>query len=224
MISVKNIKAINHKMQIMKQFFIALLSALILLPACKNKSTSASEIKQSTEAAVKKGKYAIKSGVVEYKTQIMGMDAKQILMFDEYGEKEKTEIEIEMMGVKSHTCTITKDGFVYTFDPEKKTGTKTSLIPQSTNIDFENLTEEFKEDMKLVKLGSETFLEKKCDKYSIDNEKLKMKGTYLVWKGIPLKTDVDLSSMKMALAATKVDENTGLPASTFDIPTDIKFE
>ncbi len=210
----------------MKLLITITLSLTFLLTACKSKTTSnANETKNhSADAISKKGKYAIKSGIVEYKTQVMGMDAKQTLLFDDYGAKEKTVVEMEMMGMKSQTNTITKDGVVYNYDAEKKTGTKTDEITKSSSIDFENLTEEIRKDMKLEKIGEEPFLGKNCDKYSINYEKMKMKGTYLVWKGIPLKTDIEISSVKMILEAVKLTESVSIPATEFEIPKDIKFQ
>lgn len=210
----------------MKKLLIPLLSIALILTGCKSKNSNAAANDQKGESSTitKKGKYAIKSGTVQYKTQVMGMEAIQTMMFDDYGAKEKTVVEMEMLGIKSQTTTITKDGFTYSYDTEKKTGTKTVEVTQSSNIDFENLTEEIKKDMKLEKIGEENFLGKSCDKYSIDYEKLKMKGTYLVWKGVPLKTNIDMSSMKIALEAIKFTEDPSFSASEFEVPADIKFQ
>jgi len=154
----------------------------------------------------------------------MGMEATQTMCFDDYGAKENQDVAMEVMGFKVHTITVMKDGFSYNYDPDKKTGTKTSLTGRNDNIDFENLTEEIQKEMKIEKIGSEKFLDKNCTKFSINNEKLRMKGSYLVWKGIPLKTDVDLGGMKMLLEATKITENADVPAEKFVIPADIKFQ
>ncbi len=178
-----------------------------------------------TETGLKtgKGKYVMKSGMVEYKTQVMGMEATQTMYFEDYGAKETQDVAMEMMGMKINTITVMKDGFSYNYDPDKKTGTKTSLTGRTDNIDFENLTEEIQKEMKIEKIGTEKFLDKTCTKYSINNEKLNMKGSYLVWKGIALKTNVDMGGMKILLEATKITENADIPAEKFEIPADIKF-
>lgn len=72
-----------------KQFLIlALLSASFVIISCKSNptdssATNGSELSEASESAsstsTQKSRYAIKSGIVEYKTQIMGMDAKQTL-------------------------------------------------------------------------------------------------------------------------------------------------
>jgi hypothetical protein len=204
----------------------AFLVSAIILVSCKSKtSETASANDNKTDAAkeISKGKYALKSGIVEYKTQMMGMDVKQILSFDDYGKKEVQEVEMDVMGTKIHTVTLNKDGYVYTIDMVRKTGTKTPSYSNSSNIDFENLSEQMVKDMNLKKLGTEEFLGKTCEKMSIDYTKMKMKGNFLVYKGVALKMENDLGGMKMNLIAEKFVENPEIPAAKFEIPADVKI-
>jgi hypothetical protein len=205
---------------------IALVAFAILLFACKGKTSKqpapVTENKTEEVKGPSKGKYAIKSGIVEYKTQMMGMDVKQVLTFDDYGKKEVTEMLMEMMGTKMHTISITKDGFQYTYDLEKKTGTKSPYYSGgSSNIDFENLSAEMTKDMNLKKLGTEQYLGKTCEKMTVDYEKMKMKGSFLVYKGVALKMDADVGTLKMNLLAEKFEENPEIPASKFEVPADV---
>ena len=210
-----------------KLITLALLASVALLFSCKSKTSetaATTENPAATETATPKGKYAIKSGIVEYKTQMMGMDMKQTLTFDDYGKKETIDLEMDMMGVKIHTVTITKDGFMYTLDMEKKTGTKVpSYQGTNQNIDFENLSEEMVKDMNLKKEGTEEYLGKTCEKMSIDYTKMKMKGTFLVYKGVALKSDTDMGTMKMKLVGEKFTENPEIPAEKFEVPADVKI-
>jgi outer membrane lipoprotein-sorting protein len=155
---------------------------------------------------------------------MMGMDMKQVMSLDDYGKKEVTEIMMEMMGTKIHTVTLTKDDFVYTIDMVKRTATKSpSYQGSNQNIDFENLSEEMVKDMNLKKEGTEEFLGKTCEKMSIDYTKMKMKGTYLVYKGIALMVDTDMGTMKMKLIGEKFVENPDIPAEKFEVPADVKI-
>lgn len=211
------------------------LSCLMIITLCgtscnnQNKKTGDAAGTTVTEENGKpvmkegKGKYGMKSGIVEYKANMMKMDSKMTIYFDGFGAKESTVTEMNMMGMSIKSVSIKKDGIVYTFDPEKKTGQKASVIPEK-DIDFENLTEEFQKEMKLEKVGEETFLGKSCVKYTIDSEKFKMKGSYLVWQGVALKSDIDMGGMKVEMTAVKFDENANVPASTFEVPADIKFQ
>jgi hypothetical protein len=206
----------------MKRIMLMVVTAVCLI-SCQNQKSQVREESEEVLGKVGRGKYGIETGVVEYKTKMMGMDAIQKLYFVGYGEKESTVTDIEMMGMKLKSVTVTKDGMMYNYDPQQRTGSKTSMNSKS-NIDFENLTEQVMEDMKIRKVGEERMLGRKCIKYSIDNASLKMKGYYWVWKGIPLKTDVDMGSMKMVLEAISVQENVSIPDNQFDIPGDIRFE
>ena len=209
-----------------KLITLALLASVALLFSCKSKTseTATPENPAASETSTPKGKYAIKSGIVQYKTEMMGMEVMQTLTFDNYGKKEATDVEMEMMGVKVHTVNLTKDGFIYNLDMVKKTGTKSPEVNiANASIDFENLTEEMVKEMELKKLGTEEFLGKTCEKMSIDNKKMGMKGTFLVYKGVALKSETDLGSMKMNLLAEKFEENPTIPAEKFEVPSDIKI-
>ena len=211
-------------MKLLKITSLALLAFSLGFVSCKSKTSETTlAIDNKTEAfnATPKGRYAIKSGIVEYKTEIMGMPAKQTLIFDDYGQKELTDMEMEMMGTKIRTVTITKDGFIYTLDLEKKTGTR--IKGNSPNIDFENLSEQMVKDMNLKIEGTEDYLGKTCEKMSIDYTKMKMKGTFLVYKGVALQSDIDMGTMKMKLVGEKFEEYPSIPASKFEIPSDIKI-
>lgn len=204
-------------------FSISALIFAVVLFSCSGKSSDSTTKTEPGASAskVSKGKYAIKSGIVEYKTSMMGMDMKQTLTFDDYGAKEATDVEMDMMGVKIHTVTITKDGFIYTLDMEKKTGTKIS--GKSPDIDFENLSQDMVKDMNLKKEGTEEYLGKTCEKMSIDYTKMKMKGTFLVYKGVALKSETDMGTTKINLVGEKFIENPEIPAQKFEVPDDIKI-
>lgn len=215
-------------MQTTRLFAFAVLVSAALLFSCKSKtSETASATKDQAEVTTEtpKGKYALKSGIVEYKTQMMGMDVKQVLTFDDYGKEEVTEVMMEMMGTKIHTVNLTKDGFIYTLDMVKKTGTKSPVYQGggSSNIDFENMTEAMIKDMNLKKEGSEEFLGKTCEKMSVDYKKMNMKGNYLVYKGVALKMDTDMGTIKMKMTADKFVENPVIPSGKFEIPADVKI-
>ena len=214
----------------MKKFSLlslAVMASFLVLFSCKSKTSETAVISDNpaaTEAATPKGKYAIKSGIVVYKTEMMGMAVTQTLTFDDFGKKEATDVQMEMMGTKIHTVNLTKDDFVYSLDMVKKTGTKSPAVTMANaNIDFENLSEDLVKEMDLKKLGTEQFLGKTCEKMSIDNKKMKMKGTYLVYKGVALMADTDMGSMKVKLTAEKFEENPTIPAEKFDVPADIKI-
>ncbi len=208
---------------------LVIISLLFFTFSCKTKGPQTEEqtaTEQKTELTVKKGKhkYEIKSGIVEYKTQTMGTNVVQTLYFDDYGAKEANEIAMEIAGIKSNTRSITKDDYMYNLDLTTKTGTKTKTFATSdADINFSELTDEMVKRMNLQKVGSEDFAGKTCDKYTIDYKDLSMKGSFLVWKGVPLKSEVDLSTIHTTMEAKNFQENVAVPAEKFEIPADFNI-
>jgi hypothetical protein len=91
------------------------------------------------------------------------------------------------------------------------------------SLNFEDLSDNVLKDWNLKKEGNETVLGKECLKYSFYNQSFSMKGYYWVWKGIALKMDADMSTVKMIMEATNIQENVSVPAEKFEIPADITF-
>lgn len=220
-----------------KLFIFAIAIASVYLISCsgegkKTSSADSSKTKDSTKetTTISKGKYKLKSGILTMVSETMGMKQNMTLYFDDYGSRESVETIGEMdMGVagkvKIQNLSITKDGYSYSIDMTNKAGTKTK-IPTTGNqkdIDFSNLTDDMMKQMKISKLGTEEIMGKTCDKYLMNDPALKMKSTYSVWNGIPLKSEIDMAGIKATVTTTKIEENCTVPAEKFEIPKDIKL-
>lgn len=217
---------------------IAIALSFLSLAGCskdnsqENGGQNASSENSTNAATPSKGKYQIKSGIVELKVEnnMMDADSKQTLYFDDFGKKERTETytELQMMGqsIKSIGIVLNDGEYSYSFDPEKKTGTKTKVFGSHTGAqyDFENFSEEMKKDWNLKKEGTINILGKNCDKYYMDNKGMKMKGTVCLWNGIALESDIDMGGLKMKITALSVKENAEIPSDKLTVPADIKFE
>ncbi len=200
---------------------VTLLS--LMLFSCNRKPAPAGQSENAGKSEAG-GKFGIKSGIVTYKTDMMGFEASQTLYFDDYGALEANEIVMEIMGTKMRTHTITKDGYTYNFDPEKKTGSKIALSSSPAQIDFNDLSEEIIKEWNLKEGGEETFLGKECVKYSADHKDMNMKGYYWVWKGLVLKMEMDMATSRMVMEAVSLEENPKVPAEKFEVPADIQFQ
>ena len=207
----------------MKTRILLTFLSVVLFVSCNRKPAPAGQAESAGETAAG-GKFGIKSGIVEYKTNMMGFEASQILYFDDHGAREANEIVMEMMGTKMRTHTITKDGYTYNFDPEKKTGSKMALSSGPGQINFNDLSEEIVKEWNLKEEGKETFLDKECLKYSAEHKAMNMKGSYWVWKGIALKMEMDMATSKMVMEAVSLMENVEIPAGKFEVPADIQFQ
>ncbi|MGD0712082.1 MAG: hypothetical protein ABR968_12995 [Bacteroidales bacterium] len=219
----------------MKKLFIyAIVIMMSALVSCSGggkksgSSTDSTKIKDSIAKAASNGMYKLKSGIVTMVTETMGMKQTITMYFDDYGNKRSNETsgEIDMGALgktEMHNLSFTKDGYMYNIDLVKKTGTKVKA-PTSGNhkdIDFSKLSDDMMKQMKITKQGTEVVLGKTCDKYFMDDPTLKMKSTYCVWNGIPLKSEVDMGGMKATVTATKIQENVSVPADRFEIPKGI---
>ncbi len=198
----------------MRRILIAIVALAILLPLSINAQAR---------------KYGLKSGIVTYSTETMGMKVKSTLYFEDFGKIECTEtvFEMDLGDTKevTHNRALTKDGYLYSFDIEKKSGTK-RMISRSQSLgqyDFANMSDKVKKEYQLKELGSEKFLGRECKKYSMNNKDMEMKGTFLIWNNIPLKSETNAGGMDAKMIATKVEENGKIPAGMFEVPKDVVF-
>jgi hypothetical protein len=187
----------------------------------KKDSTANKTTENKTPAGAK---YAMKSGIIDLKSTMMGMEQKITMYFDEFGKKEASVLTMEMMGMKTETRTIKKDGYSYDIDMTKKECKKKKLpgAGDPNDLNFKDMSADMMKKMSIKKEANETFLGKDCEKYVMDYKEMKMKGTYLVWNAIPLKTDVDMGGIKMVMEATKIQENASVPADKFEVPAGFK--
>ncbi|MGI6478256.1 MAG: hypothetical protein ACOX0M_02310 [Salinivirgaceae bacterium] len=206
-------------MKLLKIYRILPIALLAMWSCGQNQSST-----EASDSEAPKGKYAIKSGIVEYKSSVMGMEQTQTLMFDDYGNIEATEIVMEMMGNKVHTYAINKDSIIYNIDIINKVGSKVEIAGDHGNIDFENMTEEEAKELNLKNEGKETFLDKECVKYSIDNAEMQMKGLFWVYKGVTLKSDIEVGGMQMVIEAISFEEDATIPENAFVVPEDVVFQ
>lgn len=174
-------------------------------------------------------KYSIKSGIIHSTIQnsFMKVELKSTTYFDKYGELETVEetSEIEMMGqkVKTHQLRITRDGFIHTIDMIKKTGAKAPIVSfeDLNSFDFSKFNKETLSKWNIEELPDETYLGKKCKVTTFNNKT--MKGKVLVWQGITLYSEIDVSGMNIKSVANKIETNININKSIFEIPKDIKF-
>jgi hypothetical protein len=224
----------------MKILSCAIITAFVMFSiSCSNKQgakqaetkdstgTTTSE-NQSETKAIKK--YDIKSGIVTYKTSVMGMDNSMILYFDDFGAREmrETVTEIKMMGTVSRNVAVTleKDGYRYSYQLENIVGkenktskeVKKSKVYGSGSADMgsmaSTMSEEMKKQYEYKDEGNETVAGVTGTKFSMKMGKTKMSGT--LYKKIMLKTVMEM----MTITAVKFEENVSIPADKFELPKD----
>ncbi|MCX6149550.1 MAG: hypothetical protein NTX22_03380 [Ignavibacteriales bacterium] len=218
----------------MKTIYGLFIISLILFVSCNKGNKQNEDIKSTPQAQTNiepNKRYQIKSGIITYEiaNNLMKGKTTQVLYFDDYGEKESRETitEFSMMGqtIKTHKISLAKDGYFYDLDLEKKVGTKMKkIMPQGSEFDISKFSDEMMKEYNITKEGSEEIAGKTCEKISMENKKMNMKGTVFNWKGITLKSDIDMGKIKVQTIATKIEEDASVPSPRFEIPSDIKIE
>lgn len=221
----------------MKQRFLnyCLIAFLIVLYSCSgnpvgNDDNSGNEknITTGEKSDPKKpfnARYNIKSGIITYNATIMLMDQQIIMYFDDWGRKERREINISIMGKKLNNVTLSDTTFVYTYNPEKNEGTRMPLDTENPdNINFTNLNDDKIRKFNIVKEGKETILDRNCIVYSMDYKKAGISGKYTIWNGINLKTEASAQGMSVKIEAIKIEENVSIPVEKFIPPKSINFK
>ncbi|MEP7234147.1 MAG: hypothetical protein ABI778_02515 [Ignavibacteriota bacterium] len=225
----------------MRQTTVAALVAVVFLltiSSCGKKSDApgADSVKvaanstspaQPYDASGKR--YPIKSGVIHGESETMGMKGVTTKYFDDFGAKicEENSMTINMGSVshKTNTVRIIKDGWMYSYDLEKKTGTKVKFaIP--ANMDFKNMGESMMKDMGIKESGTETVLGKECKVYEYSGgTKGAMTGkTWIFWNSEPMKMDMKVANMTMKSHVTSIEENAAVSGDKFEIPANITIK
>jgi hypothetical protein len=205
----------------MRATLMGILLALVVI-SCNRKPAPAGKEETAAKSEIN-GKYELKSAIVEYKSDMMGFGASQTLWFDDHGQMEATETTMDVMGTTTRNLSVTKEGQTWNFDPKMKTGFKAPTLAGSSQLNFSQLSDEVIKAWNLKEQGKETFLERECIRYSVDNKEFNIKGDYWVYKGIPLKMELEMATSRMVMEAVTLTENAEMPAGRFDIPADIVF-
>ncbi len=214
----------------MKKLFLLSFIAIFIF-ACNNDSTNESNSKdnnteeQTSENSASKSfvKYPFESGIIEFKSEMMGMNFIMTLYIKDYGKQQCIASETEMMGKKINTRAFEKDGYLYTLLMEQKTGGKMKITDED-GFGKKNpfaFKEEFLEEVNGKKDGTEEVLGKKCQIYSFIEDGATNK--IWVWDNLIIKLEAEQGGMKMLTEVTKIEETNNLPDGIFEVPADFKI-
>lgn len=211
------------------------VSTVLIFTACnQNKPTSEStETKASApsaEVAMNKD-MGLKSAMYEAETEMPGGvgSTTMKIIFDDYGKLKLTEMNMNMSvgghAMNNSTKSLMKDGYVYSWVAGAKTGTKFKLdlskADPKKDMDFSNLTEEWKAKYHYKDEGTETIDGKECKVGSYEVESFK--GKVWMWKQIPVRMELTMSGKSITTNVKNIQENPSIPAGTFDVPADVTF-
>ncbi|HPB25198.1 MAG TPA: hypothetical protein PLB59_02560 [Bacteroidales bacterium] len=217
----------------MKQITAILLLPVLIFFACSGNKTSEdnAEIKSDTAISyvdqIPAGgkKMLIKSAIIHMKSSTFGMTQNIVMYMDDYGKKQMTEVSQKLLGQEVLQRSVSDSVYMYTYSPKDKTGKKIKKESGGPdNINFTAITRKMARELNLKKTGTTVVAGHSCEVYTLEVPAANLKGTYYIWKGIPIKTVSSVRGISITMEATRIEENPAIPAETFKIPEDISFE
>jgi hypothetical protein len=209
--------------------FLTIITILLVIFSCKSKpgadtgkeSTSAIQgtENQATETYAFH-KYGIKSGIITFEINMMGMKEKQVLYFDDYGLKEAEET---YQGEKVKSINLCDGKEMYNLHPDQKTAYSNGSCARGVAYRFA-WDEISKEDQntKAKKLANMTIAGKDCESYSYDLGS--SVAVYAGWQNIDLYLKTTTQVGDVVQQAIKIEENVDIPASKFQVPSDYQIK
>ena len=170
--------------------------------------------------------YEVKSGIVTMEMDMMGRKIVREIHFDDYGAKQATISEMRGQKIRG----VEVDGEMLMINDAEKTAMKMPAMGMgggsNERINFLNTDPKYIKKNKIKVLGTETYLDRECTKYSVALFMMGqvVKQTVWVYKGITLKSSLATDFGEMVQAATKLEEDVEIPAETFEVPEGLTIQ
>jgi hypothetical protein len=204
-------------------FTLLLISIYSFVPVTPTEPTQA--IPPALEKTFKR--YGIKSGIITYK--VTGINTgTETIYFDQYGMREakysQTESNVFGMKTQNNGLSLLIGIQQYEIDLTAKTGTHL-VNPILEKIvengeDLGEVGEQMLIDMGGEKLGTEEFMGKTCDKWTVSS----MAADMLIYKQMTLKMHSSIMGLTLDIEVTDLKENVAIPEEKFTIPEGITLQ
>lgn len=167
-----------------------------------------------TEPAVAVKKYPIKSAIVTFDNQMLGINQKTILYFDDYGAKEAEE---KYDGADVKEMDLCNGKMRYTINVKNKTAftMRECIRGIAYKFDWNEISKADKE-YKVKKLANVTVAGKDCESYSMSSGEYPT--TFAGWQNVLLYQETKSKYGTIIKKAVKVEENASIPAEKFKVP------
>lgn len=208
-------------MHYLKNLTLLLLCSAIISCSGKKKQndTTAQEQPESAPAeapaevpAIKK--YQIKSGIVTFYNEGMGIKSKVVLYFDDYGMKEAEE-KYDGETIKDATLCDGKNRYTIVYKEKAAYESGECFRGVAYKFDWSEI-ERAPEQYKGKKLPNVTIAGKDCESYSIQSGKSPI--VYAGWNNICMMIDQESSFGKITYKAVSIEENATIPEGKLTIP------
>lgn len=209
------------------QFFTSVALASMLISCGGNTSESSasgdsasvSEQPTTEAAAFTIKKYPIKSGIITFDNDMLGINQKSVLYFDDYGTKETNETYDNDAVKEMRICDGKKN---YTVNFQQKSAYEIGACSRGIAYKFD-WDEISKADQKYkVKKGPNmTIAGKDCESYSM--EASEYPTTFAGWNNICLYQETKSKFGTVTMKAVKVEE-VDVPAEKFQVPAGFEIK
>ncbi len=183
-------------------------------PDDKSDSTAAS-ITQTTsgnDVAIKK--YRIKSGIITFDQDLMGIKQKSVLYFDDYGMKE-TEEKYDGEVIKETNLCDGKNRYLLMHNQKTAYTSGTCFRGVAYKFDWDEISKADKE-YKVSKMDNIDVAGKDCESYSMSSSDYPT--VFAGWNNICLYMNTKSKFGNVITKAVKVEENIDVPAEKFQVP------
>jgi len=173
---------------------------------------NATEVAASEVSAVKK--YPVKSGIITFDNDMMGMQQKSVLYFDDFGMKEAEE-KYDGENIKETTlCDGTKR---YTIIHKEKAAYDAGNCYRGVayKFDWDEISKADKE-YKVKKQPNRTVAGIDCESYSMESGKFPT--IFAGWKNILLYQETKTQYGTVILKAVKVETDIAIPEGKLSVP------
>ncbi len=190
----------------------------------KEQGTSQTETSTNDKTVGKDKKFAIEKGFMKLNIVAMGMKSDMTMYWRDYGEENATETSFNMMGIKTTSNTLRKDGYIYTWESQTGMATKTKIDDSDVELDinYRDLDKEIMKKYNIKEEGTEKVLGKTCTVYTMDIDGVKNKSW--IYKGMVLKSEATAAGVKTTFVVTELKENVDPPKEVFELPENITFK
>ncbi|MEI8134669.1 MAG: hypothetical protein WCH46_06265 [bacterium] len=176
------------------------------------------------------GRYPIQTAIIHGENEAMGVKKKSTKYIDNFGMRIRDEtVSSNFVGgieMRVRHVNLIKDGWIYSYDPDQKTGTKMRFSVPS-GLDFKNMPDPVLKQMGITRVGTETILGKECViyEYSSNKNNMGMLGkAWIFWGLEPMKLDLAMNKVSIKSHVISIEENVKLDPSLFDVPSDVKLQ
>lgn len=209
------------------KLFLGILMVAFFLASCGSSgkksdpaSDSAAIVNESTPAAVAVKKYPIKSAIVTFENDMLGIKEKTVLYFDDYGIKEAEE-KYEGEKIKSSTLCDGKNRYIIVQKDKAAYIYGECSRGVAYKFDWEEISKA-DQQYKAKKLPNETVAGKDCQSYSFVSGGTENK--FAGWNNICLLTEQNSKFGKIIFKAVKVEENATIPTDKLTVPAGFEIK